>query len=109
MSERSNHVLLMDGRWEIQDLYSFPHLYAEAYAFLYAAEFAGSEKNVRFKDAFQRYPWRGGYSAVNFYHDLYEDIPPGHRPVIVSITYSSPGAIELALIAVIASQIERII
>jgi len=109
MPQTANHTLVMDGRWELHDLYSFPHLYSEVYSFLYALHDADASKRASFKDAFQRYPWRGGYSAVNFYNDLYADIPVNDRPHIVSIKYSSPGAIELALILAIASQIERIV
>lgn len=99
----------MEGRWEIRDLYYFPHRYAEVYSFLYALAAADWPQRSSFVAAFNRYPWRGGYSAVNFYDDLYEAIPRDQRPKIVRIEYASPGYIELGAVIVLVTQIDRIL
>jgi hypothetical protein len=48
--------------------------------------------------AFEAFPWRGGYSAVNFYNQLRYATPPHLRPRILSIQFASAGWIELSLI-----------
>ncbi|MEO6967854.1 MAG: hypothetical protein ABI132_05275 [Rhodanobacteraceae bacterium] len=51
----------------------------------------------RINDALQGYPWRGGYSYVNIYTVLQNRVPPILRPRVCSISYASPGWIELSL------------
>ena len=99
----------MDERWEIRDLYFFPHRYSEVYSFLFALHEARFGRGSRFSETFRRYPWRGGYSAVNFYDDLYESIPHTDRPIINKIQYSSPGYIEPGAAIVIVTQIDHIL
>ena len=41
--------------------------------------------------AFLKYPWKGGYSAVNFYNDLYQALPPSAKPKVAGIRYNSHG------------------
>jgi hypothetical protein len=108
MAETGRHKIFIAGRWEIRDLYEFPHRYAEIYAFLYALEPFGRD-SVVFAEAFQRYPWRGGYSAVNFYDEIYLAIPRPYRPHITRIQYSSPGFLELGLLLYLVTQIDEII
>src|SRR5260221_596329 len=67
MAEVASHKIYMNGRWEIRDLYSFPHRYEEVYSFLYALAATSAPQQDLFAELFHRYPWRGGYSAVNFY------------------------------------------
>src|SRR5205809_6739979 len=93
MAETGRHKIFIAGRWEIRDLYEFPHRYAEIYSFLYALQPFGRD-SVVFAEAFQRYPWRGGYSAVNFYDEIYLAIPRIYRPHIARIQYSSPGFLD---------------
>ena len=57
----------------------------------------------------QYYPWRGGYSAVNFYEALRHRVPKEDRPAIQSIRYESPGWIELGLVVAVALNIKYII
>jgi len=109
MTEIGLHKIEMDGEWEIQDLYLFPHRYSEVYSFLYALNEAASGNAHRLSGAFQRYPWRGGYSAVNFYDDLYSSIPKDRRPKIKRIEYASPGFIEVGAILLLVTQIDRIL
>ena len=99
----------MAGRWDILDLYSLPHRYAEVYSFLYALEFSNGAEPYGFREIFQRYPWRGGYSAVNFYDDLYQAIPSAERPTIKQIRYASPGFIDVVLYLSIGLAIGRMV
>lgn len=108
MKAHIRYKILIDGRWDIRDLHSFPHRYAEVYSFLYALNPINPEADLQLKQIFQRYPWGGGFSAVNFYDNLYRVIPNEDRPTITRITYASPGFIELAAVAIVVSQIDKI-
>ena len=107
MPETTVHSLHIDGRWELYDLYDLPHRYAEVYSFFYALEFAETSQGSGAQEIFHRYPWRGGFSAVNFYDDLYKAIPKAVRPTIKSIRYASPGHIEILVYLGIAVAIGR--
>lgn len=104
-----SHRIHIDGEWEIRDLYDFPHRYAEVYSFLYALDAAENHENSPYRHMFRRYPWQGGYSAVNFYDELYTAIPQEHRPRVWSIRYASPGFIEIGAVVVLLTQIEAIL
>ncbi|MDT8375802.1 MAG: hypothetical protein RQ867_03575 [Mariprofundaceae bacterium] len=56
-----------------------------------------------------KYPWRGGYSAVNFYQNLFSKMPREYRPRIKSIQYASPGFIELSQLVEVAKDISLIV
>jgi hypothetical protein len=109
METLGKHKIHIEGRWEIRDLYIFPHRYAEIYSFLYALSAIETAESRFFTETFRRYPWRGGYSAVNFYDELYGMIPPEQRPQIKRIEYASPGYIELGAIVLLVTQIDRIL
>lgn len=100
----------IDGRWDFQDLSQFPNKYADTYSFLYALA-CNSESNLkeRFEDIFNRYPWRGGYSTVCFYNDLYAQIPRKHRLAVKEIQYASPGTISLTALPRVTNDIQRIV
>jgi hypothetical protein len=63
--------------------------------FLLAEEARDQEKITH---TFSSYPWRGGYSAVNFYKVLRSQVPIRLRPKVKSIQYASPGWIALGLL-----------
>jgi hypothetical protein len=88
----------MDNRWGLNDLYDFPHALAQTYAFAYCFESNLSPRDAqRIDRALRSYPWRGGYSIVNIYVVLQNQVPPRFRPQVKSIHYASPGWIDLIL------------
>lgn len=101
----------IDGRWDMQDLAQFPNKYTDTYAFLYAVnhstDVAGVESHLG--ELFQKYPWRGGFSSVGFYNDLYRAIPKPQRLRIREIHYASPGAISLDASSVLSGQIQSLV
>jgi hypothetical protein len=104
--------LQLDGEWGLQDLSGFGREYVQTYSFLYAlakAEDPDEELDERIQRAFAAYPWRGGWSAVDFYLTLRVVVPKRHRPRIVRIEYSSPGFIELGLVVAFALTVRRIV
>lgn len=106
--EGRSYRVLMDGRWKLEDLYAFPHAYAQCYAFIYCLD---SDLNPRDRDrineAFIGYPWRGGYSYVNIYTVLQHQVPPRDRPDVKAISYASPGWLDLALNPDVAIQVAK--
>jgi hypothetical protein len=98
------------GSWQFYDLYEFPHTFSQLYYLVYALENAREAYNrARYFTIFTSYPWRGGYSAVNFYNNLYHATPGYDRIKLVSIQYASPGFLELAAAAGIISQIKTML
>ncbi len=88
----------IDGRWGIEDLRKFSDLVQDAYAFVFALTGAGATSTKQRMEAlFKKYPWRGGFSSVNFFDDLYRQIPTSERAQVRRIQYASPGTIELKM------------
>lgn len=111
-------TLSLDGEWSLLELSGFGRQYIQAYCFLYALSFNGHPADDSFPDdpdtervaaAFRMFPWKGGWSAVDFYEQLRISVPPKHRPKIVQIEYASPGFIELGLVAATAGTIGYIV
>ncbi|QNN69346.1 hypothetical protein [Thermomonas carbonis] len=88
----------MDGRWNLKDLYEFPHAYLQVYAFIYAFDTdLPTRDEERINHALESYPWAGGYSIVNMYSVLQSQVSPRFKPVVKEIRYASPGWIDLLL------------
>jgi hypothetical protein len=88
----------MDGEWELDDLYEFPHAFGQVYAFIYCFDSELSARDAaRINHALESYPWGGGYSIVNIYTVLQNQVEPIDRPRIVGIKYLSPGWIDILL------------
>ena len=90
MKEAEVYRILMNERWVLEDLYSFPHAYSQSQSFIYCFDTELDPSDARRIDyALEEYPWQGGYSYVNLYKVLHYQVPTPHRPTIVSIQYSS--------------------
>lgn len=97
----------LDGEWDLSDFDKFTRGYLQVYAFGHAIVSAqhasaggdapgdGDSDERSASYAFRAYPWRGGWSSVDFYQRLRYAVPPRERPKIVQIRYASPGFIEL--------------
>lgn len=100
------YTIQMGGKWTLEDISEVAHVYSQAYAFLYVLNTPlTDDRKERLHITFTAFPWRGGYSAVNFYLYLKALVLPSERPQIVSLRYGSEGLLELALLASIAVQI----
>jgi hypothetical protein len=93
----------IDGSWDLHDLYQFPHTYTQIYSVLFVLEEdLPTARQMRRAHIFSSYPWRGGYSAVNWYNSLYYMISNDERPQIIAMRYESPGWLDLGLYVGIA-------
>jgi hypothetical protein len=98
MAQPDYYRVLLDREWGLVDLYEFPHAYAQNYAFIYCLDTDHSPRDVeRINRAIREYPWQGGYSYVNIYTVLQNQVPQDDRPTIKSISKSSPGWLDLFL------------
>ena len=71
----------IDGKWYLDDLYKFPHTYEQVYYLIYSLLPHQDEKLQRkIIYAYSKFPWRGGYSALNFYNELKYTTPKQQRP-----------------------------
>jgi hypothetical protein len=106
MDHYGSYPIFIDKRWSLEDLYRFPRAYEQVY-FAYEAVLPAPDEmtDERIERAFRAFPWRGGYSAVNFYNQLKYATSPRKRPVIQQMRYASPGYIELLLNLPLAVQI----
>ena len=105
MPDEDIYRIELEGAWSLAEFYELPHVFSQAYAFNYAFSGEDLRDPERFTQAFSAFPWRGGYSAVNFYNVLHTQIPRRSRPQVTSIQYSSPGWIELQLVLSVAKDI----
>lgn len=100
--------VLLDERWELDDLYEFSKAYGQVYALIYCFDSSMDINNQKRIDlALKEYPWNGGYSYVNIYKLLKKQITLDHLPRISSIQYASPGWIDLFLNQDVAIQIAK--
>jgi hypothetical protein len=96
--ENEPYRIIMGQRWALDDLYAFPHTFGQTYSFVYCFDSDLEPRDAnRIQKAIAEYPWRGGYSYVNIYAVLWNQVPPDDRPVVASIRYSSPGWMDLLL------------
>jgi hypothetical protein len=105
------YQLPIGGKWTLEDLYVFPRLYEQCYFMYLALQPDSAEfEDDRVLNAYEVFPWQGGYSAVDFYNQLKWAVPRKRRPRVTRIRYSSPGLIELgSLSIVVALVIEKVV
>lgn len=102
------YKIKIDERWSLEDLYVFSRTYEQVYFMLYSIHpDSGAGDSERIQNAYRAFPWKGGYSAVNFYDQLKYVAPPKKRPQIRQIKYASPGFIELILLLFVARHVAK--
>ncbi|WP_406641587.1 hypothetical protein [Pectobacterium brasiliense] len=107
--EVDNIKLYIDGRWDLTDLNVLTRVYIQLYGLLYSLDMADDYLDNEIQYIYGKYPWRGGFSAVNFYQNLFAKIPRKYKPIIKSIQYASPGFIELSQIVEVAKDVAKIV
>ena len=107
-----SYRLLVDGGWGLLELSNFGQQYVQVYSLIHALEVEAEEGGAsedRFRWALRAFPWRGGWSAVNFFKSLIAAVPGEYAPRIAKIEYASPGSIDLLLAVGAAQQTRRIV
>lgn len=100
--------ILMDGRWELTDLAELPHAFEQCYSFIYCFDTeVGPLTPEWVAYVLHGYPWRGGFSYINFYSVLRNQVIWRDRPRVNAIKYASPGWMELVLNPDVAIQVAK--
>ncbi len=98
-SQRSYSVLV-EGGWSVNELGKFPHVFTKVYSLLYGLD-------VLHLSTFEKFPWRGGWSAKHFFDSVAAKIPSEDRPSVAAIQYASPGFMRFKLHGPTADQVSR--
>jgi hypothetical protein len=111
MALRSATIRLdIDGRWSLEELSEATKDYIQLYGFAYSLDPdlpVARREEVDY--IYGKFPWRGGFSTVNFFNQLFHKIPLELRPVIQKIRYESPGFILLTELLLVAGTIAGIV
>ncbi|MCB4320620.1 hypothetical protein KOE80_00190 [Alcaligenes sp. 13f] len=100
----------LDGRWSLEELSDATRNYVQLYGFAYSLIPDLPQPHHREVDyIYGKFPWRGGYSTVNFFNQLFHQTPPRLRPEVKRIQYASPGFIELTLLLAAATTVAGIV
>ena len=102
--------LRLDGRWNLEELSEATKDYTQLYGFAYSllADLPTARRE-EIDYIYGKFPWRGGYSTVNFFNQLFHKIPPQLRPEVARIQYASPGFIELSELLLVAVTVAGIV
>lgn len=106
LEKSGNYGLNVDGDWFLDDLVKIPRTFQQLYAFCYTLK--NLQKQSVWANAlhiFRKYPWRGGYSRVNFYQDLRRVIPSMHEAKIKKLQMASAGEFRFELLTSAAEDV----
>ncbi len=102
--------LLLNGRWNLEELSEATKDYIQLYGFAYSLlSDLPTARREEIDYIYCKFPWRGGYSTVNFFNQLFHKIPPQLRPEVLRIQYASPGFIELSELLLVACTVAGIV
>lgn len=108
--EAKTTQLELDGRWGLEELSDTIKDYIQLYGFAYSLiPDLSSAKQSEINYIYGKFPWRGGFSTVNFFNQLFHKIPQGLRPEVKKIQYASPGFIELTELLAAATIVATIV
>ena len=99
--------LELGGEWGLWEFSGFGRQYVQSYSLYHALMAAdqGDELSwYRLRGAISAYPWRGGWSSVDFFGNVISMVPRKHLPRIRRIQYASPGFIEITIGIILAAQ-----
>lgn len=91
---------LIDGAWDFSDFSAFYGKISDLYALFLSIGRFGSDQTERvvrgnIREAYQRYPLKGGASYRFFYRDLFNTQSIMDRLIVDSIQYASPGHVDV--------------
>lgn len=102
--------IYLDGRWDLDELAETMKDYVQLYGFIYSITpgiSTSSEEEIDY--IYSKLPWRGGFSTINFFKNLFQKVPEQLKPEISKIQYASPGFIELKELIVISTSMATIV
>lgn len=111
---RDDQKLFIDGEWEMPELGRFQSKYSDVYAFIAAAENwqndqRSHEERREIREVFLDRPFKGGFSYVHFYDDLVKILPRDEKLGLDSITYNSPGEVNIVGSGQLLTAVETVV
>ena len=99
-AELGVETFLIDGAWDFSDFSAFYGKISDLYAIFLSIVRYGSEQTERvvrgnIREAYRRYPLKGGASYRFFYRDLFNTQSIMDRLNVDSIQYASPGHVNV--------------
>lgn len=96
----STEQLIIDGEWRMQEFGTFYQKYSDIYAFeaslqTWAASDSSPNEREAVRKTYADKAFEGGFSYVNFFHGLNDNLPRSVRPGLDSIKYASPGEVNI--------------
>lgn len=102
--------LALGGSWGLEEHSDTTKDYIQLYGFAYSLlPDVPTSRREEVDYIYGKFPWRGGYSTVNFFNPLFHKIPPKFRPEVRRIQYVSPGFIELSELLVVSFMVAAIV
>ena len=96
------------GEWFLPDIGTFSRRYSRIYSFLYCTRPQFVSNLAARVSRYLRQPWTGGYSRVNFFDALHQQIPSVHDMRVTSYEYHSPGDIEIEALSEVGRDVAAI-
>ncbi|MPW31027.1 hypothetical protein F9L16_18745 [Agarivorans sp. B2Z047] len=94
--EYGTSVIELDKKWDLEDFTILTKEYQQLYGFFHTLI---QVENGSFSELeFEKMPWLGGASVVNFFGAMGKYVHPHYKPTVKRIQYASPGFIELSLL-----------
>lgn len=98
-SDQTTQSFAVDGAWNLSDFSNFYGKLSDIYSFFgglknWSDENLAIDARRRVRSAFE-HPWRGGFSYVAFFDDLFASQPISDRLGVHSIQYASPGHVDV--------------
>lgn len=98
--------IYLDEKWSLEDFSVFSKQYIQIYGFFYGLRLIEeTNSNVEF----ERMPWLGGGSVVNFFLAMKNHVHPDLLPNVHRIQYASPGVMELSALVEVAGDIKELV
>jgi len=108
--EVNKTLLRIDGSWHLEELSDATRDYLRIYGFAYSV-LPGLPTNQESKvhRLYGHFSWRPGFSTINFFHQLFRQVPEKLRPSVQRIRFESPGFIELQEVLIVAASVAAIV
>jgi hypothetical protein len=96
------------GEWFLPDIGTFSRRYSRIYSFLYCTRPQFVSNLSTRVSRYLRQPWTGGYSRVNFFDALHQQIPSIHDMRVTGYDYHSPGDIEIEALSAVGRDVAAV-
>lgn len=104
--KKGSVTIRLDERWSLEDFSIFSKQYIQVYGFFFALRKLSETDSTM---EFERMPWLGGASVVNFFTGMKNHIHPDLLPNVQKIQYASPGFMELSALVEVADDIRSLV